>query len=324
MTFKAFRDWTLTAATRAALRWEDPTADEMPIMYGQDRYGDLHEVAVPPIYLVRKRGHIGWMTQLLPAEVANRTLYRLAFRASAWTGDPDKYEDLAADPARTELLIIVLAEQGRREVWQARINRDKDRLPRLGSWERCNTNSSEGPLLPPIEDALRFGKTKRGRTMPAANMVLGPYDVPRDYFPDYRGNACGPVDWVAQDQVIASYKAAFRPEKPDHVILSVCYVFSRGYGVADHMHGAIGALIRAGNKEITGPRIGERSHLFAGPVDDGRLHKYQALWKAGNILCELALLGPPGHFKADELITLVAGQDVRLRAELRAPLKSAH
>lgn len=323
MTFDAFRDWAIAASSRAALRWEDPTADEMPIMYGQDRYGDLHEIAVPPIYLRHRRGHIGWMTQLLPVEVANRSLCRLSFRVSAWTGDSDRYRDLSADPDRTELLLNVVAERGRREVWQAQIDRDKSGLPRIGAWDRHRLSSAQGPLIQLIDDALRCSKVKRGRTMPAANMVLGPYDVPSDYFPDYRGNACGPIGWVTQDQVVCSYKAAYRPTEPDHVILSLCYVFSQGYGVNDHISGAIGALVKAGSKEIAGPRIGERAHLFAGPVDNGRIHKYQALWNIGNILCELGLVSPPGFFKADELFALIAAQDARLQGELRAPLRSA-
>lgn len=132
MSFEAFRDWALSTTSRAARRWEDPTADEMPILYGQDRYGDLHEIAIPPIYLRHNRGHIGWMTQLLPVEVANRSLYRLSLRISVWTGDGDKDEDLSTDPGRIELLTNVVAERGRREVWQARIDRDKSALPRLG------------------------------------------------------------------------------------------------------------------------------------------------------------------------------------------------
>jgi hypothetical protein len=326
MSFEAFRKWALAASRRAALRWEDATADEMPVMYGQDRYGDLHEIAIPPIYLRHNRGHIGWMTQLLPVEVANRSLSRLCLRISAWTGDDSKYKDLSLDPARTELLLNVVAEPGRREVWQARIDRDKSGLPRLGSWKEYNAREFEveGPLVQLIDDAIRHGKGKRGRTMPAANMVLGPYDVPRDFFPDFRGNACGPVEWVSQDWVISSYKAAFRREQPDHVIFSVCYFFSPSYDLDGHIYEALGALRNSGNKEIAGPRLGERSHLFDGPLDNGRLHKYQALWREGDILCELGLMGRPGYFKPDHLNELAAAQNARLQAELSAPLSSAN
>jgi hypothetical protein len=324
MSFAAFRDWALAASTRAARRWEDPTADEMPLTYGQDLYGDLHEIAIPPIYLRHRRGHIGWMTQLLPVEVANRSLRRLSFRVSVWTGDPDKYDDLSVDPARTELLFNVVAEQGRQEVWQARIDRDKSGLPRLRAWQRQPANTLHGQLLQLIDDALRVGSSKKGRTMPAANMVLGPYDVPRDYFPDYRGNACGPIDWVTADDVGSSYKATFRPEQPDHVILSLCYVFTRGYGVDDHIRGALGALTNAGNKEFGAPKVGDRSHFFGGLLDGGRLYKYQALWTHGSdILCELGLVGPPGIFKPEELNVLAAAQHARVQGELRAPLTPA-
>ncbi len=224
MSFEAFRNWALAASRRAALRWEDAAADEMPVMYGQDRYGDLHEIAIPPIYLRHKRGHIGWMTQLLPVEVANRSLCRLCLRISAWTGHGDKYKDLALDPARTELLLNVVAEPGRREVWQARIDRDKSGLPRLGPWNEYEASEFdvEGSLVRLIDDAIRHGNGKRGRTMPAANMVLGPYDVPRDFFPDFRGNACGPVDWADHDRVVSSYQATFLHEQPHLVILSLC------------------------------------------------------------------------------------------------------
>ncbi len=325
MNFNAFRNWALAASRQAALRWEDATADEMPVMYGQDRYGDLHQIAIPPIYLRHNRGHIGWMTQSLPAEVANRSLCRLCLRISAWSGDSNKYADLSTDPARTELLLNVVAEPGRLEVWQARIDRDKSGLPRLGSWQEYSPAELgvEGPLPQLIDDALRHGSGKRGRTMPAANMVLGPYDVPGDFFPDYRGNACGPVDWVGPEQVVSSYKASFRPEQPDHVILSLCYVFSPAYGLDGHIYGALEALRNSGNEEIAGPRIGERSHLFDGPLDNGRLHKYQALWRQGNILCELGLVGPPGFFKPRQLDELAAVQNARLHAELSAPLRSA-
>jgi len=292
----------------------------MPVLYGQDCYDDRHEIAVPPIYLRHKRGHIGWLTQLVPAEVANRSLHRLCLRISAWSGDADKYKDLSADPARTELLLNIVAEPGRREVWQAPIHRDKSGLPTLGAWEEYDADATQGPLLHLIDDALGHGKEKSGRTMPAANMVLGPYDVPTNFFPDYRVNACGPIDWVGEDRVISSYKAAFRTEKPDHVILSICYVFSHDYGLDDHIHGALGALSRMGSKEFDGPRLGDRSHRFDGPLDHGRLHKYQVLWRQGNILCELGLVGPPGYFKAHKLNSLAATQHARLDSELRAPL----
>jgi hypothetical protein len=323
MSFEAFRDWALAASTRAARRWEGLTADEMPLTYAQDHYGDLHEIAIPPIYLRHKRGHIGWMTQLLPAEVLNRSLCRLCLRVSAWTGDADKYKDLSTDPARTELLLNVVAERGRHEVWQARIDRDKYGLPILGPWQKYPANTLQGQLLDLVDDALRHGSSNKGRTMPAANMVLGPYDVPKDYFPDYRGDACGPIGWVAENDVLCSYKASFRPEQPDHVIVSLCYVFTQRYDIDEHIHGALGALRKSGNKEIGAPKMGERSHFFDGPLNGGRLHKYQALWKHRNILCELGLVGPPGFFKPQELNALAAAQSARVQAELRAPLTPA-
>jgi hypothetical protein len=295
----------------------------MPILYGQDRYGDLHEIAIPPIYLRHNRGHLGWMTQLLPVEVANRSLYRLSLRISVWTGDGDKYKDLSTDPGRIELLTNVVADRGRREVWQARIDRDKSGLPRLGSWQKYSANSAQSPLLKLIDGALQNSSGKRGRTMPAANMVLGPYDVPRDFFPDFRGDACGPIAWFPQDRVVSTYQATFRLEHPGHVIISLCYVFSPDYGLNDHIGGALRTLENSGNKEIAGPKIGERSHSFDGTLDNGRLHKYQALWKHRNILCELALAGPRGYFKARELNRLAAIQNARLQGELRVPLTSS-
>jgi len=319
-SFDAFRKWALETTSRAARRWEEPDADEVPILYGEDCYEDRHEIHVPPIYLRHKRGHIGWLTQLVPAEVANRSLYRLCLRISAWTGDADHYEDLSADPARKELVLNIVAEAGRCEVWQAPIHRDKSGIPTLGPWGEYEADAAQGPLLYLMDEALRDGKGKRGRTMPAANMVLAPYDVPTNYFPDYRANACGPIDWVGDDRVLSSYKAAFRTEEPDHVILSVCYVFSADYGLEDHILGALGALSRMGSREFDGPRIGDRSHRFDGPLDNGRLHKLQVLWSQGNILCELGLVAPPGYFKAHKLNSLAATQHARLDSELRAPL----
>src|SRR5260370_41740044 len=119
----------------------------MPTLHGQDCQDDRREIHVPPIDLRHKSGHIGWLTQLVPVEVANRSLYRLCLRISAWTGDADKYRDLSADPARTEMLLNIVAERGRREVWQAPIHRDQSGLPTLGSWEECEADASQGPLL---------------------------------------------------------------------------------------------------------------------------------------------------------------------------------
>jgi hypothetical protein len=180
---------------------------------------------------------------------------------------------------------------------------------------------AEGPILRLIDDALRCEPLKMGRTMPAANMVLGPYDVPGDFFPDYRGKACGPVDWVEEDDVMATYKATFRTERPDHVILSLCYLFSPDYGLEGHIDGALGALEKSGSRVIDGPTMGDQSYFFDGSVDDGRLHKYQALWTHGNSLCELGLVGPPGFFEAPELHALAAAQNFRVEGELRAPLR---
>src|SRR5207245_11572506 len=135
------------------------------------------------------------------------------------------------------------------------IERDKSGLPRLGLWQKYPANAFQGQLLKLINDALSRGSSKKGRTMPAANMVLGPYDVPRDYFPDYRGNACGPVEWVTEDDVVSSYKASFRPEQPDHVILSLCYVFSHDYGLDDHIRGALEARRHRCNTENGGPTV---------------------------------------------------------------------
>jgi hypothetical protein len=322
MNFDAFRDWALAASRRAALRWEDAAADEIPVVNAQDEYGDLHEIAIPPIYIRHNRGHIGWMAQGLPAEVGNRSLFRLCLRISAWTGDGNRYADLSTDPDRSELLLNVVAEPGRREVWQARIHRDKSGLPKLDSWHQYDAHEFS-PLLQLIDDALRRRKGKRGPTMPAANMVLGPYDVPRDFFPDYRGNTCGSVEWVTPDSVVSSYKVSFRPERPDHVILSLCYFFTPSYGLDGHIEGALGSLRNSGNKEVAAPKIGERAYAFDGLLDNGRLHKYQVLWCQGSILCELGLVGPPGYFKLQQLNELAAMQNSRLRGELRAPLTSA-
>jgi len=185
MTFEDFRRWALDRSLQAARRWEEPYEDEIQVLLGLDDYGAFHVVPVPPIYLKKDRGHVHWLGGALPDLVANRSLHRIAFRSSAWASTNPKYEDQPVeDPKRTERLLLQIAEKGRFESWMAPIKRSRSDVPTVGEWELYATDADglSGALPKRIRIALDKRAGSQGPTMPAADMVLGPWDVPDDLF----------------------------------------------------------------------------------------------------------------------------------------------
>lgn len=222
----------------------------------------------PPSYLNRERGHIHWLGVVLPHEVTNRSLHRLAFRASTWTSQKPEYADSPVDdPERGESLLLHVAERERHELWLAPIRRSAD-LPSIGEWERYATDEDEvrGAISSRLRQALVRPMKPRGRTMPAANIVLTGWDVPADFYP--HAEHCGPLSG-ARDYATSSYLAMFRPELPGPVIASQAIVFPDGYDIGDHIKGALGALNQSGSKAQVGPPLGEQVHYLEGPLGDG-------------------------------------------------------
>jgi hypothetical protein len=194
VTFEDFRRWALDRSLQAARRWEEPYEDELQVLLGLDDYGAFHVVPVPPIYLKKDRGHAHWLGGALPDLVANRSLQRIAFRSSAWASGNPKYEDRPIDdPKRTERLLLSVAEKGRFEYWMAPIKRSRSELPMVGEWERYATDADGlgGAVPKHIRMSLDKRAGSQGPTMPAADMVLGPWDVPDDLFP--LQSSCGPL-----------------------------------------------------------------------------------------------------------------------------------
>jgi hypothetical protein len=313
VTFEDFRQWALDSSRQAARRWEDPDADEIQVLLAVDFYEDLHVIPVPPAYLALDRGHVAWLARGLPHEVVNRSLSRVAYRTSAWASRDPKYEDRAADdPNRGELLSLHIAEQGRYEVWYAWISRSTSGLPSIGEWELHATDKDglSGALPKRIRMALDNHVAPRGRTIPAADMVLGAWDVPADFFP--LSDHSGPLDY-AKDDTISTYAAVFRPELPGPVIVTQALTFPEGYDLSGYVDGALQALNKIGNKELAGPQLGDGAHYFEGQLVDD-LYRYTALWRRANIFCEVAVAGPPGLFGPSDIHTYAEIQDRRARA----------
>jgi len=318
VTFEDFRKWALDSSRGAALRWEEPDDDEIMVLLAADDYDAHHVIPVPPFYLRLERGHVPWLREDLPHIVANRSLRRVAFRTSAWTTRNPKYEDNPVDdPQRGELLMLHIAEKGRYEVWIATIKRSKADLPRVGEWELHATDKDglSGALPTRIRQALdKRGKAK-GPTMPAADMVLGPWDVPPEFMP--RGTICGPLDH-ARKMAVSSYIVVYRPVLPGPVIAGQTLVFPNGDEISDYVKGVMQALVSAHNKEFAGPQLGLDSHYFEGTLDGGRLQRYTAVWRYERVFSECSVSGPPGTFNADDLLHYAAIQDRRAQANLPA------
>jgi len=318
VTFEDFRKWALDSSRGAALRWEEPDDDEILVLLGADRYDALHLIPVPPFYLRLERGHVAWLRGDLPHIVTNRSLRCVAFRTSSWTSRNPKYEDNPVDdPQRGEHLMLHIAAKGRYEVWIATIKRSKANLPRVGEWELHATDKDglSGALPTRIRQALDTRGKSRGSTMPAAEMVIGPWDVPPEFMP--LSKICGPLDH-ARKTTVSTFVAVYRPVSPGPVIASQAVVFPSGEGIADYVKGVMQALVGAQNREFDGPALGVDSHYFEGPLDGDRLYRHTALWHYGRVFCECSVSGPPRTFNADDLLHYAAIQDRRAQANLPA------
>jgi hypothetical protein len=317
VTFEDFLRWALDSSRGAALRWEEPEEDEIKVVLAADDYDAFHVIPMPPIYLQRERGHVHWLAGALPEIVANRSLRWVAFRTSAWVSTDPRYADRPVDdPMRREMLALQVAEKGRYEAWHAPIKRSSSGLPSVGEWEIYATDKDglSGALPNRIRKALDDRGASRGPTMPAAEMVLGPWDVPVDFFP--WAAHCGPLDY-ASENTTSTYRALFRPESPGPVILTQAFVFAEGDAPAGHMEGALKALVETQTTEFSGPPLGDESHYFEGKLDGDRLYRYQALWRYPGVFCEVAVSGPPGRFTKAHLHRYAAAQDARATAQLQ-------
>jgi hypothetical protein len=318
VTFEDFRRWALETSRGAALRWEEPDDDEMKVLLAADDYDAFHVIPMPPPYLRRERGYVHWLAGALPDIVANRSLQRVAFRTSAWVSTDPKYADQPVDdPERGELLMMQVAEKGRYEAWHAPIRRSRDGLPGIGEWQLYATDKDglSGALPKRIRMALDSRGASRGPTMPAAEMVLGAWDVPHDFFPF--AAHCGPLDH-AREHANSTYVALFRPESPGPIILSQALVFEESDAPVGHIQGALRALVETQNTEFSGPPLGDESHYFKGKLDGDRLYRYQALWRYPGVFCEVAVAGPPGAFTAADLSHYAAVQARRAEANLES------
>jgi hypothetical protein len=324
VTFEDFRRWALDSTRWAALRWEEPDEDEVMVLLAADTYDAFHVIPVPPLYVGLERGHVHWLAGGLPDIVSNRSLHRLAFRTSAWASRDPKYVDQPVDdPKRTEFVLLHVAEKGRYEAWHAPITRSRSGLPGIGEWELYATDRDglSGALPKRIRMALDGRAGARGPTMPAADMVLGAWDVPREYIP--LESSCGPLEY-ARDNTSSTYAAVFGPESPGPVIVSQALVFPQRDAPRGHVEGAMQMLVSTGNAQFDGPPLVEESHYFKGKLDGDRLYRYTALWRSDNVFCELALVGPPGAFNAADLHQYAAIQARRAEANLesRRPMSS--
>jgi len=316
VTFEDFRKWALESSRGAALRWEEPDDDEIMVLLAADDYDAHHVIPVPPIYLMLERGHVHWLKGALPDIVANRSLKQLAFRNSAWVSRDPKYEDQPVDdPKRGEMLMLHIAEKGRYEIWNAEITRGKSSLPRLGAWALYATNKDglTGALPKHLRKALDSRGAGKGPTMPSADMVLGPWDVPDDFLPN--PPYCGPASY-ARENTISTYIVTYRPEAPGRVIGGQVFVFPESGASQDFVKGAMQALVKAGNKEVTGRQLGDESHYFEGELGAKQLYRYTAVWRYERVFCELSVSGPRGAFEARDLHHYADLQDRRVRANL--------
>jgi hypothetical protein len=316
VTFEDFRRWALESSRSSSLRWEEPGDAEDPVLLAADDYSALHVIPVPPIYLRHERGHVHWLAGALPDIVANRSLQQVAFHGQAWVSRNPTYRDRPADdPERSELLILHIAEKGRFEVWHAEIRRPRSGLGGVGEWRLSATekDGAIGDVPERIAVALDNRAGTRGPTMPAAEMVLGPWDVPYDYFP--LANMCGPLDY-ARDNTSSSYFALFRPEEPHVVIVSQALALPEGDDCGGIIDGALQRLHETGHKEFSGPGLSDRTHFVEGEADGQRMYRYTALWRHANAFLEVAVAGPPGRFTKAHLYRYAAIQDERARAAL--------
>ena len=316
MTFEEFRSWALDSSRGAALRWEEPEDDEILVLLAADRYDAHHVIPVPPFYLRLERGHLPWVREDLPHIVTNRSLRYVAFRTSAWTSRNPKYEDNPVDdPQRGEHLLLHIAAKARYEVWIATIERSEGNLPRLGEWDLHATDKDGlgGAIPTRIRQAFEKSGKSRGPTMPAADMVIGPWDVPAEFMP--LSKICGPLDH-ARKTTVSTFVSVYRPVSPGPVIASQALLFPSDEGIEDYVKGVMQALVAAENRDFAGPQLGLDAHYFRGPLDGDRLYRHTALWHYGRAFCECSVSGPPGTFNTDDLHQYAEIQDRRALASL--------
>jgi hypothetical protein len=316
VTFEDFRRSALDSSRLAAHTWEKPEDAEALFLLGADDYDAFHVIPVPPYFLQRERGHVDWLAGALPDIVSNRSLQRVAFRASAWASRNLKYDDRPGeDPNRAELLMLHIAEKGRYEAWHAEIRSSRSRLAGIGEWQLYATEKDGlgGAVPKRLGMALENRGGTKGPTMPAAEMVLGAWDVPYDYFPMTKH--CGPLDHLKGD-TSSSYISLFRPESPGLAIVSQAFVVQQADDRGGLIDGSIQALHEKGHLEFGGPRLGDRTHYVEGKADSDKLYRYTALWRRANAFLEVAVAGPPGRFTKAHLFRYAAIQDDRARAVL--------
>jgi len=327
MAFDEFRKWALESTEGMARRWEDPDADSsMAVMLGQDHYGDLHVIPIPPRYLELERGHVVWLKSSLAAEVINRSLRRLAFRASSWTSSREEYRDRPVrDPERGEAMTVCISDGKRLELWHAPITHSRSAVPSLADWDHLTKRDAEfsGAIPKLMRDALNQPEVRRDplpRVMPAANMVLNAYDVPPKFAPAV--HLCGHVPAVAEEAA-ATYRAIFNTTKPGPVIGSAVYVFPEDYDVEGMMSGSLQALSEQ-QRELKAPALGQECHLLQGNLGKDDLRRYTMVWRHPGIFSEVTVGTPPGAYSMVDLRRLADIQEKRLQGEIRAASHGAY
>ncbi len=169
-----------------------------------------------------------------------------------------------------------------------------------------------------IRDALNQPEVRRGplpRVMPAANMVLGAYDVPPEFAPAV--HLCGHVPAVAEEAA-ATYRAIFNTTKPGPVVGSAVYVFPEDYDVEGIMSGSLQALSEQ-QKELEAPALGQECHLFAGLLGKNDLRQFTIVWRHSGIFSEVTLGTAAGAYSVADLRRFADLQERRLQGEMAAP-----
>lgn len=315
MTFEEFRDWALESTRAAARRWEKPDNPETQILLAVDDYGARHLIPVPPIYLKEERGHVYWL-RTLPVIANNRSLRFLAYRASTWgTVDPTFADAPVDDPSRFELLTLNVAGKDRYEIWSATIVRLSEGLPTISEWKGHTSQQYEfrGAIPKHLRAALDGRQGLRGPTMPAADMVLSPLDLPDDFF--LFEDRSGPVD-KALNATLSSYHAVNAPRTPWVQSISQAMVFPSSAAAEEETHGQAQVLVEDANPEFDGPPLGDESHYFGGMFNGSHVHRFTVNWRYAEAFCQLTLTGPPGHWTRAQVFEYVARQDRRARVAL--------
>lgn len=279
-----------------------------------DDYGAHHRIPAPPFYVNLEQGHVYWL-RTLPQIARSRSLKQVAYRTLAWATNPKYVDQPADDPTRQELLMLHIAEKSRYEVWRAPIRRPASGPPGLDDWTlHASDPAGLGGALPKtIRASLNCRQGQRGPTMPAADMVMSPWDVPDDFVP--LEPACGPID-KALDHTLSSYEVGYGPKLPGVLIISQALVFPSTAAAKDEARGETEALTQDANPEFDGPQLADETHYFAGALNGSHIHRFTAHWRYADIFCQLTLTGPPRHYTKEQLFKYASRQDRRARAAL--------